>query len=381
MRAARNLALFVALAATACKGTGPTAPSPVAPPSATATRVMAVGGNLAFGAVEIGKTSEQTLTIGNSGSSTLTVTGIAVPAGYVANWTGGLIAPGGSQAVVVRFSPMAAQPYDGTLTVNGDQTGGTNTVALSGTGTALPNTPASIRGVVRDTGAAPLKGAFVEIRDGPDEDKYVETDAAGAFVLPTLKPGTVTVRAAMDGYTNHDQRVTLAPGAVLTLTFALEKNGSPSPPTPLPPTPVPPTPVPPTPVPPTPAPPSSATAYDEEILALVNNHRRSIGKAALVMNQVIWTQANGHSQGMASGAVAFGHSGFESRVAAIRAALGSGGSGSENVAMGFSSASAVVSGWLGSSGHRANIESNATRTGVSAVKSPGGTWYYTQIFY
>jgi uncharacterized protein YkwD len=140
--------------------------------------------------------------------------------------------------------------------------------------------------------------------------------------------------------------------------------------------------VPPTPVPPTPAPPpSSATAYDEEILALVNDHRRSIGKAALVMNQTIWTQANGHSRNMATGAVAFGHAGFESRVATIRALLGSGGSASENVAMGYSSASAVVGGWLGSSGHRANIEGNATRTGISAVKSASGSWYYTQIFY
>jgi uncharacterized protein YkwD len=142
---------------------------------------------------------------------------------------------------------------------------------------------------------------------------------------------------------------------------------------------VPPTPVPPTPVPPTP--PSSATAYDEEILALVNDHRRSIGRSALVMNQTIWAQANGHSRNMATGAVGFGHTGFDSRVATIRALLGSGGSASENVAMGYSSASAVVSGWLGSPGHRANIEGNATRTGISAVRSASGTWYYTQIFY
>lgn len=371
MRAARNVALFVALVATACKGTGPTAPSPVAPPSVTATRVMSVAGSVAFGAVEIGKTAEQTVTIANSGTSTLTVTGIAVPGGYTTTWAGGLIAPGGSQQVVVRFSPTAVQPYDGTLTINGDQTGGANTVALSGTGTAQPNAPAAIKGVVNASGVGPLKGAIVEIRDGPDEDKYVETDGAGGFLLSALKPGTVTVRASMDGYADLDQRVTLASGVVLALTFVLEKNGSTPTPPPTPPT-----------TPPTPPPtPSSATAYDEQILALVNDHRRSIGKPALVMNQVIWTQANGHSQNMATGAVAFGHTGFDARVATIRAALGSGGSGSENVAMGYTSASAVVSGWLGSSGHRANIESNATRTGISAVRSSGGAWYYTQIFY
>jgi uncharacterized protein YkwD len=84
---------------------------------------------------------------------------------------------------------------------------------------------------------------------------------------------------------------------------------------------------------------------------------------------------------MASGKVPFSHDGFDARIAAIRAALGSGGSGAENVAMGYSSAAAVVNAWLGSAGHRANIEGNSTRTGVSAVKSTGGVWYYTQVFY
>jgi uncharacterized protein YkwD len=84
---------------------------------------------------------------------------------------------------------------------------------------------------------------------------------------------------------------------------------------------------------------------------------------------------------MASKTVPFGHDGFDARIAAIRAALGSGGSAAENVAMGYASAEAVVSAWLGSSGHRANIEGSSTRTGVSAVKSSDGVWYYTQVFY
>ena len=84
---------------------------------------------------------------------------------------------------------------------------------------------------------------------------------------------------------------------------------------------------------------------------------------------------------MASGRVPFGHDGFDARIATIRAALGSGGSAGENVAMGYNSAAAVVNAWLGSAGHRANIEGNSTRTGISAVQTSTGTWYYTQIFY
>ncbi|MGE5198153.1 MAG: CAP domain-containing protein, partial [Rhodospirillaceae bacterium] len=97
--------------------------------------------------------------------------------------------------------------------------------------------------------------------------------------------------------------------------------------------------------------------------------------------QVIWDQASGHSEDMASKAVPFGHDGFEARIAAIKSALGSGGSAAENVAMGFDTAQAVVSAWLNSAGHRANIEGNATRTGIAAARSNGGDWYYTQIFY
>jgi len=100
-----------------------------------------------------------------------------------------------------------------------------------------------------------------------------------------------------------------------------------------------------------------------------------------VKSQVIWEQANMHSQNMASKKVPFGHDGFADRIAAIRAALGSSGSAAENVAAGYGSAAAVVNGWLGSAGHRANIEGNSTRTGVSAVKSGDGVWYYTQVFY
>ena len=126
---------------------------------------------------------------------------------------------------------------------------------------------------------------------------------------------------------------------------------------------------------------STASAYDDAILALVNAHRQRIGRAALTHSEVIWAQANRHSRNMAAGAVAFGHDGFDARSSAIFAALGSTGTVSENVATGLTSAEAVVAGWLGSPGHKANIESSATRTGISAVQSAAGVWYYTQIFY
>jgi uncharacterized protein YkwD len=357
MRSIGRVVVLVALAAAACEKAVPTAPTPTSTP----TRVLSLSGSLAFGAVEVGKTSDLTLTIGNNGTGTLSVIGITGPGGYTLSWTSGTIAPGESQQVTVRFAPTAARSYDGTLAVNGDHTSGTNTASLSGTGIAP--VLATITGTATEQGAGVLGGANIEIRDGPDAKKTTVTDAMGTFTLSGLQPGSVTVRAWKSGYEDTDQLITLVAGGVLTLNFSVPKIATP------------------TPTPPTPTPTPSATAYDDQILALVNDRRRSIGKPALEKNQVIWEQANSHSVNMASKIVPFGHDGFDARIATIRAALGSGGSPAENVAMGYGSAESVVGAWLSSSGHRANIEGNSTRTGISAVKSSDGVWYYTQVFY
>ena len=362
MRSLCRVVLIAALATAACGKSSPTAPTP----TSTSTRVVSLSGSLAFGTVEIGKTSDLTLTIRNTGTGTLSVTAITGPGGYTPNWTSGTIAPGGAQHVTVRFAPTAAQSYGGTLEVHGDHTSGTNTASLSGTGTTPAPSLATITGTATEQGAGALSGANIEIRDGPDAKNTTTTDAIGTFTLSGLQPGNVTVRAWKNGYSDTDRRITLVAGVVHDLNFSVPKIGTPTPP---PPTTPPPT------TPPT------ASAYDDSILTLINDHRRSIGKPALGKNQVIWEQAHIHSQNMASKRVPFGHDGFGARIATISAALGSGGSGAENVAMGYTSAESVVTGWLNSSGHRANIEGNSTRTGVSAVKSSDGVWYYTQVFY
>ena len=83
--------LLAVLACASCEKSNPAAPSPSSP---AGTRVIALSGNLAFGSVEAGKTSESTLTIGNSGTGTLSVTGITVPDGYALNWSSGIDSAG-----------------------------------------------------------------------------------------------------------------------------------------------------------------------------------------------------------------------------------------------------------------------------------------------
>lgn len=128
------LLLVLCVTVAACGGDkSPTAPTP--PP--TPTRIIALEGNLAFGNIDIGSSFTATLRIRNNGTETLNVTGMNSPGAgsvFFADWNQGNIAPGSSQAVTIRFSPTAAQSYGGTLTVNGNQTSGTNTIPISGTG-------------------------------------------------------------------------------------------------------------------------------------------------------------------------------------------------------------------------------------------------------
>ena len=136
-RVRRAAWLLVSLIPAACGGGSPTTPS--TPASATPTKVFGVSGNLAFANVQVGSTANQNFTISNSGNTTLTISSLSVSAGlstaFGASWTAGAITPGGSQQVTIQFAPTAAQAYSGTLTVNGDQTSGTSTLPISGTGT------------------------------------------------------------------------------------------------------------------------------------------------------------------------------------------------------------------------------------------------------
>jgi hypothetical protein len=124
------LAAVLMAGAAACGDDGPSNPT-----SPTQTRVIGVSGNLAFGEVPVGSSRDATFTISNTGSATLTVTGIAITGGFgsalTASWTGGTIAAGASQTVNVRFAPTESGTYSGTLTVSGDQTSGTNTLPIS----------------------------------------------------------------------------------------------------------------------------------------------------------------------------------------------------------------------------------------------------------
>jgi hypothetical protein len=98
--------------------------------------VINVTGSLNYGQVIVGDVrTDGTITISNTGNATLTIMGITGPCGsfFTVSWSSGTISAGASQTVSVRFAPTAVQSCTGVVTVTGDQTSGTNTIAVTTT--------------------------------------------------------------------------------------------------------------------------------------------------------------------------------------------------------------------------------------------------------
>jgi Cep192 domain 4/Abnormal spindle-like microcephaly-assoc'd, ASPM-SPD-2-Hydin len=94
--------------------------------------------SLSFGNEAVGTTSQsQPITLTNTGSSALTVSGIAASAGFTQTSNcGASIAAGSSCTINVAFAPTMTGTTSGTVSVTDNATGSPQTVALSGTGTS-----------------------------------------------------------------------------------------------------------------------------------------------------------------------------------------------------------------------------------------------------
>ncbi len=95
---------------------------------------VTLSGDLSFGTVLAGQTATKNITITNSGSSLLVVTGITFPGGFSSTFTAGVIQAGGTQNVPVTFAPTELKTYGGTITVHVDPSTASVTTSASGTG-------------------------------------------------------------------------------------------------------------------------------------------------------------------------------------------------------------------------------------------------------
>ena len=124
-----------------------------------------------------------------------------------------------------------------------------------------------------------------------------------------------------------------------------------------------------------------------QVVQLVNQHRASRGLTQLAVTTPLTSAATWKSRHMAryrymqhaDPAPPVARS-VSDRLLACGYPATTAGWG-ENIAYGYSTANAVMQGWLNSSGHRANIENPSFRAiGVAAAASSTGSIYWTQEF-
>lgn len=122
----------------------------------------------------------------------------------------------------------------------------------------------------------------------------------------------------------------------------------------------------------------------EEIVARTNAERRKLGLPAFAQNAALMRAAQLQANQMAAlnrmahelpGAA---YPTMDARLDAVGYRPAARG---ENVAEGYPSPAAVVSGWMTSQGHRENIVSpHFTEMGAGAASSRSGRKYYAQVF-
>lgn len=142
-----------------------------------------------------------------------------------------------------------------------------------------------------------------------------------------------------------------------------------------------PTPTPTTTAPVTPTPTSTPTSgsvsdrYEADVITATNGERAAQGLAAVAAEACVDRYAEAQAGRMA-GENRMYHQDLGPILSECR--LSSVG---ENVAFGYPDGKAVTAGWMGSTGHRANILNSSYRLiGVGAAQNAEGRWYVAQVF-
>lgn len=188
-----TVACLCLLTLVGCSSSSPNTPTPTPTPTPAVTRIIQLGGSLNFGDVTVGQSAERSLSISNTGNSTLTVTGIQGPCGsqFTSTFISGAIGAGATQNATVRFNPTTVANCSGTVTVVADHTSGTNTIPITANAVAAARTMTgtwtgswstyTFTMVLTQTGTI-VTGTYSD-RDGPGQ-----TDPAqpGVFNDPNL---------------------------------------------------------------------------------------------------------------------------------------------------------------------------------------------------
>jgi uncharacterized protein YkwD len=166
-------------------------------------------------------------------------------------------------------------------------------------------------------------------------------DASARVTTPSATPTPTKIRA---GLTPTPTRSTTAPSRRATRspkpTPRPSHTSTPTPSTPTP----------------TAKPPAPSGSKEAQVLQLTNNERAKAGCGPLRTNTALTRAADAHATDMVVHHY-FDHNSQDGRSPfdRMKAAGFTGGSMAENIAVGYSSAAAVVDGWMHSEGHRRNL--------------------------
>lgn len=192
-----------------------TAPVDIAVPTGPAASVDPSA--IDFGSQVTGTASGvRTVTVTNTGSAQLAVSGVAVGAGPFAvpadGCTGAVVAPGSSCTFGVSFAPSVVGPASASVSIADDATGSPQVVGLSGVGTAPAAPVASISPATIDFGSR-----LVGTASGP---QLVTVTSSGNASLAVSALGVIGVDAGRFTISQDScAGATLAPGR--SCTFAI----------------------------------------------------------------------------------------------------------------------------------------------------------------
>ena len=125
---------------------------------------------------------------------------------------------------------------------------------------------------------------------------------------------------------------------------------------------------------------SSTASFANQVLQLVNQERAKAGLSALSTNTTLTSAANQRAKETVT---SFSHTrpngtSFSTVLKEFSISYNAAG---ENIAYGQKTPQEVVTGWMNSPGHRANImNANFGKIGIGVHKASNGTIYWTQVF-
>lgn len=267
----------------------------------------------------------------------------AAGSGVVATPVGQALDPSATEGAAAQLPSTSMVPSTPSTLALESSTTISSTTTTAPTTTAAPTTPST----AAPTTAAPASTA------APTTSSTTEAPTSTA---PSTSEGTSTTMA--DGSTTTGPPTTMTtPSETTTSTVADDPS-----------------------TPPTAAGPSGDdAAIQQQVLDATNAERVANGCGPLTMDPLLNRAADGHSEDM-SARDYFSHTDPEERGPGFRIeAVGYAHRGwAENIAAGYGSAEAVVTGWMNSSGHRANILNCAfDQIGIGYAEDGR---YWTQVF-